>query len=141
MNTQDNLAALRRAYAAWDEHKGGEPARELWRDLFADDVSLASVSEQTAGLEFAADRQSRTGALEYLTGIFQQWEMLHYTPETYVAEGARIAMFGRCAYRFRKTGRVCECRIACLWEFDDAGKAVSLVDIFDSALALAATEP
>ena len=46
-------------------------------------------------------------------------------------------MFGKCAYRNKKTGKTAECRIANLWKFEN-GKAVALTDVWDTALAAAA---
>ena len=63
--------------------------------------------------------------------------MVHYTPETFVCEADRIAMFGRSAFRHRDTGNIADLRMSGLWRFE-AGKAVALTEIFDSAVAVRA---
>ena len=64
--------------------------------------------------------------------------MIHWTPDTFVEDGNRIAMFGRCALTFRDTGESAQVDIAPLWQFD-GNKIIELREIFDSAKALAAT--
>jgi uncharacterized protein len=135
MARQDNLERLKAGYIAWNERKGD--ALDVWLELMDERFTLVSMDEATPGLAFAVDRYSRDEALAYLGGIFDEWEMVHYTPETFVADDDNIAMFGKCAYRNRKTGRTAECRIANLWKFEN-GKAVALTDVWDTALAAAA---
>ena len=132
----ENLARLKAAYAAWNDRKGD--SIEVWRELMGEPFRLGSVSAETvADLGFAGERHSKDDAIEYLTAIFEHWEMVHYTPQHYVGDDERIAMFGMCAFRNKRTGKVAECRIACLWRFEN-GKAVELIDVFDSAVAAAA---
>lgn len=134
-----DLARLKAAYAAWSER--GPNALPVWRDLLADDFVISSVDGRTArAVEFAVERGSRDAALAYLWGIFDQWDMGHYTPETFVCEGDRIAVFASCAFRNKETGKVAEFRIANLWRFRD-GRAVELVEVFDTAPALKAAKP
>jgi ketosteroid isomerase-like protein len=134
--TETNLDKLRRGYAAWNDKLGD--SLDVWREIMAEDFRLASIDEKAPGMRFAVDRASREDALDYLAAIFDDWEMVHYTPETYVCDGDQVAMFGKCAYRYRKTGKVAECRIAGLWKFRD-GLAVELTDIWDTAKAVSAT--
>lgn len=136
MGYRENLASLKAAYAAWNDRKGYSV--DVWRELMGEPFYLGSVSSETvADLGFAKERHTKAEAIKYLTGIFDHWEMVHYTPQHYVGDDERIAMFGMCAYRNKRTGKVAECRIACLWRFEN-GKAVELIDVFDSAVAAAA---
>jgi ketosteroid isomerase-like protein len=135
---QRNLERLKGAYRAWNDSRGN--SIDVWSDLLADSVRVNSVDEASNGLEFARDRVSRADALTYFSGILDAWEMQHFTPETFIAEGDSIAMFGRCAWRCRKTGKVAECRIANLWKFK-GDKAVEFTDLFDSAVAAKAATP
>ena len=75
-----------------------------------------------------------------MAAITKDWSMVHWTPETYVAEGERVAVFGTCAWTSKATGKVADVRIAHLWQFEN-GAAVSLTEIFDSARAVAAATP
>lgn len=136
---QKNLARLKAAYAAWSEQ--GPNALPVWRDLLADDFVIRSVDGKAApAVDFAVAKGTRDAALAYLWGIFDQWDMVHYTPGQYVAEGERIAVFSDCAFRNKATGKVAELRIANLWRFRD-GRAVELVEAFDTAPALQAATP
>jgi ketosteroid isomerase-like protein len=132
----DNLKNLKAAYRAWGKSKATANV-EPFQNLMADSFRIASMDENTPGLTFAVDRSSKPQSLAYLTGIFNDWEMVHYTPQTFVEQGNKIAMFGKCAYKNKNTKKTVECWIANLWEFRN-GKIVSMVDIFDSAKAAAA---
>jgi ketosteroid isomerase-like protein len=130
-----NLERLQAAYAAWGST--GLEALDLWRDLMSDDFHYVSIDDQAPGLSFAARRNGREDAIGYLTGIFEQWDMVYYRPATFVAEGDKIAMFGSCAYRNKATGRQADCLITCLWEFE-GDHAVRMTEVFDTAKAAAA---
>ena len=134
-----NLKNLKAGYRAWGKSKATANIGPL-QNLMANSFRIASMDENTPGLAFAVDRSSKTQSLAYLTGIFDDWEMLHYTPKTFVEQGNKIAMFGQCAYKNKKTKKTVECWIANLWEFRN-GKLVSMVDIFDSAKAAMAATP
>ena len=135
---QENLNRLKAAYSTWNDSKGGSTS--VWEELMADTVRLVSVEEGTSGLDFARKRSSRQGVLEYLSGILNNWDMVHVTPETYVAEGDNIAMFGRAAWRNKQTAKVADCRVAVLGKFQ-GDKAVEFTDLFDSAVAAKAAMP
>ncbi|MEQ1950527.1 nuclear transport factor 2 family protein [Mesorhizobium sp. CN2-181] len=139
MSDSKNLTNLKAAYAAWGKSKLTANVSQL-EALMAENFRIASVEQATPGLEFAMGRMEKSASVAYLNGIFDEWEMVHFTPETYVEQGDKIAMFGKCAYKHKITGRKAECRISNLWEFKD-GKAVSMIDLFDSAKAVAAATP
>lgn len=128
-----NLDRLKTAYAAWNDSKGA--SRGTWAGMMADRFQLSHVDEHSPGLEFAKDSMTRNEALTYLAAIFDEWEMVHYTPEFYVGEGDAIAMFGKCAFRHKAFGKTAEMRMACLWRFE-GDEAVSLTEIIDSAVAM-----
>ena len=131
----DNLARLKAAYRVWDRSKGTDIS--AWLDLLADDVQLSTISAPSPSLAFAVDRRSKREVVDYLAGLIKDWSMVHWTPETWVADGDKIAMFGRCAWTNRATGKTAEMRSAHLWQFA-GGKAASFTEIYDSARALAA---
>lgn len=132
-----NLDRLKSAYAAWNDSKGG--SRDTWASMMADRFQFSHVDEHSPGLEFAKDSITRDEALSYLAAIFDEWEMVHYTPEFYVGDGDAIAMFGKCAFRHIKAGNdpngIAEMRMACLWRFE-GDEAVSLTEVVDSAVAM-----
>lgn len=135
----DNLARLKAAYAAWSEQ--GPNALPVWRDLLARDFIIRSVGGNTAApVEFAVEKGVRDDALAYLWGIFDQWDIVSYRPETFVCEADRIAVVSACAFRNKQTKKIAEFRIANFWRFRD-GKAVEMVEVFDTAAALKAGTP
>lgn len=133
-----NLERLKHAYAQWHETKG--TSVEVWGALMADRFRFSSVDENKPGLAFSRDSVSRVDAVARLSAIFDDWTMLHYSPATYVDDGNRIAMFGACGFRHKRTGKDAEVLMGCLWEFE-GDKAVALTEIFDSAVAVAAATP
>lgn len=138
MPDSNDLKNLKLAYRAWHDSRGADKHR--WLDLMADHVSIRGVDEQSAGLRFATDRRSREEAVEYFTAILEDWEMIHWTPDVFVDDGERIAMFGHCSWRNRATGKAAEGATAHLWHFED-GKIVEFRDVFDTARAVAAATP
>ena len=134
-----NLKNLKAGYRAWGKSKATANIAPL-QALMANSFRIASMDESAPGLAFAKDRSSKAQSLAYLTGIFDDWEMVHYTPKTFVEQDNKIAMFGKCAYKNKKTKKTVECWIANLWEFRN-GKLVSMIDIFDSAKAAVAATP
>lgn len=135
MAENPNLARLKSAYAVWNEFKGART--DAWLDLVSDDFNLLSIGEPHGPLAFGMPRRSKAEVVAYFASILADWTMVHWTPETYTCEGDRIAMFGRCAWTYKKTGKTVEVRSAHQWTFRD-GKAVELIEIFDSARAAAA---
>lgn len=128
-----NLDSLKAAYRDWNDSKGA--SRHTWGALMADEFQLSHVDEHSPGLEFARDAITRDEALGYLAAIFDDWEMVHYTPEVFVGNGDAIAMFGKCAFTHKGTRQTAEMRMACLWRFS-GGKAISMTEIVDSAVAM-----
>ena len=133
-----NLEKLKRAYQIWDSTKGSDTT--CWENLFAEQVNLHSVDEQSPGMEFAKDRHSKAEASKYLSAILDNWEMLHWTPNIFVEQDSHIAMFGRCAWRSKQTGKSVEVDIAHLFDFED-DKITGIREVFDSAKAMLAATP
>jgi len=138
MSDNPNIERLKAAYVAWNETKGGN--QDHWLALLGKNVCVRSVGDQSAGLEFAGECRSREEAVSYFTGLLGSWDMIHWTVDHMVADADRIAVFGRCAWTNKATGKDVEVSISHLWTFGDDG-ATELVEIFDSARAAAAATP
>lgn len=132
-----NLEHLKGAYRAWHECKGLDS--KCWTDIFADNVRIRSMANDAPALAFAEERKSKADAAAYFSGLAAHWSMLHWTPQTFVAEGDKIAVFATCAWTNKQTGKSVETPIAHLWQFE-GGKAASVTEIFDSARVLAAAK-
>jgi uncharacterized protein len=135
MSTNNNLDQLKSAYQTWHDTKGSSTG--AWMELFADHVHIRSMHEETPGLGFAKDRYSKQEAVEYFTGLLEHWSMDHFTPEEYVCQDNKFAVFGHCAWIFKANGNKAECIFSHFWRFED-GKAVEIIEVFDSAKAAAA---
>lgn len=133
--SEDNLARLKAAYRRWHDSRGADTG--AWLDLASDDMRLFSTSAATPQLAFAGHRNSKAEVVDYLTAILKDWAMVHYSPETFVSEGDRIVMFGRCAWAHKATGKIAEVHIAHLWRFSGT-EVVELTEVFDTARAAAA---
>ena len=134
----DTVTRLRAAYQSWHDTRGQSVA--AWVALMDDDIEMRSVADGAPGMEFSATRKGKSTAHGYFSALNTDWEMIHYTPEHFLVDGDRVAVFGRCAFRHRKTGKVAETDVANRWRFRD-GLAVEYYEIYDTAKAFAAATP
>ncbi|MGE3915502.1 MAG: nuclear transport factor 2 family protein [Hyphomicrobiaceae bacterium] len=133
-----SLERLKAAYKAWDECKGLRP--EIWLDLLADTVHIQSLGGEAQPLAFARNRKSKAEVVQYFAGLAQHWTMVHWTPQTFVTEGDKIAVFATCGWTNKATGKTVETPSAHLWQFEN-GYATSMIELFDSARVMAAATP
>lgn len=133
---EQNVAALRRAYAAWSQT--GEAGFRQWLDLMADDVVFRSLAGGAPGVEFTRDCTSKADVIRYFQGLAQDWAMVHFTPESFVAQGDTVVMRGQCCFRHRGTGKIAETPKADFVRFHD-GKVVEVFEFYDTAAMMAAT--
>lgn len=138
MVTPELLNKLRAAYRAWHDTRG--KSVDAWMALMADDIEMRSVADGAPGMEFSAPRTGKDTLHHYFSALAADWEMIHYTPEHFLADGDRVAVFGRCAYKNRRTGKTAETHVANLWRFRD-GLAVEYFEMYDTAKAFAAATP
>jgi len=137
-STQENVAKLKEAYRLWNDTKAGSV--DHWMDLMADEVDFRSLASGGGGLEFSRDCCSKNDVGRYFREMCCDWEMIHYTPEDFIAEGDHVVMLGRCGWRNRATGRRIETPKADFFRFKD-GKIISFREFFDTAGAFAAAQP
>jgi ketosteroid isomerase-like protein len=129
---------LRKAYAAWHETRGKNVAE--WVALMDEHIDMGSCADGAPGMEFSARRKGKAAAHVYFSALEADWEMVHYTVHDIIADGDRVAVFGVCAYRNRKTGKTAETHVANRWRFKD-GLAVEYFELYDTAKAFAAAMP
>lgn len=129
---------LRDAYRIWNDSKGART--DAWLSLLSDGVRIRSTGGggDVKALAFSGRGHSKTEAVEYLSVILKDWTMVHWTPLTFVEEGDRVAVFGRCGWTFKATGKTAEVEIAHLWRFE-RDRIAEFNEVFDTAGALAAT--
>ena len=96
----DNVAKLQAGYRQWHESKGGSV--KAWLDLMVDDVKCYSLAGGAPGAEFTAAITSKKDFERYFKGLLEDWEMIHYKTDEFIAEGDRVAMRGSTAWRNRR---------------------------------------
>ncbi len=136
--TAELMDKLRHAYSEWNRTRGTSVA--TWVALLADDIDMRSVADGGPDMAFAAPRKGKAAAHDYFSALQADWEMVHHTPEEFLVDGDRVAMFGRCAFRNRKTGKIADTLVVNRWRFRD-GLAVEYFELFDTARAFAAATP
>jgi ketosteroid isomerase-like protein len=138
MVTPELMNKLRAAYKEWHDTRGKSAA--TWIALMDDNIQMRSVADGAPGMEFSKSRKGKHAADDYFSALAADWEMIHHSPQEFLVDGDRVAVFGTCAFRNRKTGKVAETHVANLWRFKD-GKAVEYFELYDTAKAFAAATP
>ena len=133
-----NADKLRQAYQVWHDTRGANGS--VWLDLFADDVVLRSLADGASGMKFSAPRTGKAAAEHYLAELAREWEMEYFKTDDFIADGDRVAVVGRCAWRYRDTGKTAESPVVTIWRFRD-GKVVEFMEFYDTAKAFAAARP
>jgi ketosteroid isomerase-like protein len=136
--SQENVEKLREGYRLWHETRGGSV--QAWLDLLADDVVMRSLADGAPGMELSRGRRGKTEAQQYFAELGAAWEMIHFTADTFIAEGDRVVMVGRCAFKHRQTGKAVESPKVDVFRFEK-GKIVECMELYDTAGALAAARP
>jgi ketosteroid isomerase-like protein len=134
-NEAANVELLRAAYADWVSSKG--QSVEHWMRLLSDEIQFGSLAQGAPLMTFTAPRRTREQVRGYFQGLLNDWEMLRYTVDEFVAQGDAVVMRGSCAWRHKRTGKSVDTPKLDFWRFKD-GKAVEFFEYFDTARALAA---
>jgi ketosteroid isomerase-like protein len=134
----DNVGKLRRVYQLWHDTRGG--SAQHWLDLMADDVTMRSITAGAPGMDYTRANDGKADAARYFAGLAADWEMIHFTPTEFIAQGDRVVVLSDVSFRHRKTGKVVESPKADVFRFRD-GRIVECFEFFDTAKALAATRP
>jgi ketosteroid isomerase-like protein len=133
-----NVEILKQAYKRWSESKGA--SADDWLKICADNIAFGSLAQGAApAARYLTAYQNRDTLRDYFAGLTRDWEMIEYVPEHYVAQGDRVVMLGRCAWRFKKTGAVVSTPKADAWRFAN-GKAVEFFEYYDTAQVFAAAQ-
>ena len=134
-----NVAVLKEAFERWNDSKG--QSTDHWLSIMADDVDFRSLAEgRDPGFEFTARRRCCDEVADYLKGLTEQLEMIHYTVEFYVAEGDRVVAVGTTAWRNRATGKSFDTPKVDVVRFKD-GKIVEFFEFYDTAMVTETGNP
>lgn len=130
-----NKETLTTAYRLWHESKG--ESVEHWMSIADDNIAFGSLAEGSPAAPLTAPVRSKEELRRYLRGLRENWEMIHFTVSYFIAEGDRVAMVGRTAWRNRKTNRTIETPKVDVWRFRN-GRAVEVYEYYDTAGVVAA---
>jgi ketosteroid isomerase-like protein len=133
----DRVAMVRNAYRLWSESRG--KSGDTWIALFADNVRLRSLAGGAQGMEFSHECHSRADVERYFAGIAADWQMVHYTPERWIAQGDDLAVLCTCSWKHRRTGKVMESLKSDFFRFS-GDKVVEFIELYDTYGAIAATQ-
>ncbi len=134
-DAEHNVGLLKQAYHIWNDTKGGSV--DEWMTLCDANIKFGSLAQGPAGASYLTAYSHRDALKEYFGGLARDWQMIEYVPENFVAQDDRVVVLGRCAWRYKKTGKVVESKIAASWRFA-GGKAVEYFEYYDTASVLAA---
>ncbi|MGO4570497.1 nuclear transport factor 2 family protein [Microvirga sp. 2TAF3] len=134
----DNIALLKDAYAQWVDGRGTDCA--CWMNVIAEDASLASLAEGSPEMPFTARRNGKAEIMSYLEGLMRDWDMVSHAMDEFIAQGDRVVVIGRVAWRNKATGKVVDTPKVDVWRIRD-GKAVDYVEFYDTARSLDAARP
>lgn len=135
---QRNVATLREANRLWHETKGG--SADHWLSLMTEVGQLTSLAGGKPGVEFTRAREKVEGVRAYLKELTDAWSMNNHRIENYIAEGNRVAAYGEVSWTNKKTGKVCVTRKVDIWTFNDSGKIVDFLEMYDTAALIAAAQ-
>ena len=130
-----NVELLKKAYEQWSDSRGA--SADSWLEICADQIAFGSLANGPPGSAYLTSYQQRDQLKGYFAGLARDWEMMEYTVENFVAQGDRVVMLGRCAWKYRKTGKVVWTQKADSWRFEN-GKAVEFYEFYDTAQVLSA---
>jgi uncharacterized protein len=106
-------------------------------DLVSEDVRWRSLGADVAGAEFTKGCGSKQEVRRYFEKVSEQWEMLSYVANEFIAQGDRVVMLGRCQWKHRQTERIVDSPKADVLRFHE-GKIVDFMEFYDTAAAAAA---
>ena len=130
-----NVEILKHAYKRWHDTLGN--SAEEWLEICADQIAFGSIAQGPQGAEYLTEYRSKAGLQDYFAGLERDWQMIEFAAEHFVAQGDRVVMLGRCAWRYKKTGKVVWTHKADSWRFA-GGKAVEFFEYYDTAQVHAA---
>ena len=126
-----NVETLKQAYRRWSDSKGGSV--DEWMKVCADNIAFGSIAQgRPEGASYLTAYFSRDALKDYFAGLARDWEMMEYTVDNFVAQDDRVVMLGRCAWKYKKTGKIVWTPKADSWRFKD-GKAVEFYEYYDTA--------
>ncbi len=135
---ESNAQRVRRIYAGWIATRGRNV--DEWLEIASDDFRIVSGADEYAVAKFGAGPRGKEGLCRYLENITRHWAMEHFEIVRMVDAGDEVVAVSNIAFRNRTTGKVASGAMVDVWAFRD-GKAVSFLEVFDTASMVAAATP
>ena len=130
MNEQANIQVVQQAFAYFSQ---GNVEGIL--STLSDDV-VWQLEEMT-NVPYAGKRQGKAGALEFFAKMAETEDVKIFDPQTFVAQGDHVAVYGHYACTVKTTGRNLATDFAQLFVVRD-GKIASFREYTDTAATVAA---
>src|SRR5262249_23984101 len=127
---------LKEAYDEWNRTHAR--SSKAWIELLAEDVCCHSLAGTVPGMQFTEPLHGKAAMLRCLSELSKNWELVHYTPGSFIAQGDYVAVLGNCAWRSLKTGKEVATPKADFFRFHH-GRVVELWEFYDTAKAIAGT--
>ncbi len=135
MSQEDaHVSLLREAYQKWHDTKAGSV--DHWLEVMTDDIQFRSLAGGAAKMEFTRTSTCKEEVKHYFAELTNQWRMIHYTVDEFIAQGDRVVALGSCSFRHNKTGKILETPKADFHKFRD-GKICQFFEFYDTAQAMA----
>jgi ketosteroid isomerase-like protein len=134
----ENIEILKHAYQQWSEKRAEDIT--CWTSIMADDARLTSLAEGAEDVAFTKARSGKSEVLDYLRGLTNDWEMLFYRIDEFIAQGDRVVALGSTSWRNKRSDKVVLTAKADIWRMKN-GKVVQFSEFYDTAKLIAAAQP
>jgi hypothetical protein len=134
MSIEMNVALLKDAYQRWHDTKAGSV--DHWLNLMTDDVQFRSLAAGAVEMQFTRPSCCKDEVKQYFAGLTNEWEMIYYRVDEYIAQSDRVVALGQVSFKNKKTGKILVTPKADFHKFRD-GKICEFFEFYDTAQALA----
>ena len=134
MSIETNVALLKDAYQRWHDTKAGSV--DHWLNLMTDDVQFRSLAAGAVEMQFTRPSCCKDDVKQYFAGLTNEWEMIYYRVDEYIAQADRVVALCQVSFRHKKTGNTLVTPKADFHKFRD-GKICEFFEFYDTAQALA----
>lgn len=132
---EGNVKVLREGYELWNKSKA--TSADYWMNLISDDVRWRTLGAGVAGAEFTKECCSKRDVQRYFEKMSEQWELLSYVADEFIAQGDRVVMLGSCKWEHRQTKKIVDSPKVDVLRFRE-GKIVDFMEYYDTAAVAAA---
>jgi len=125
-----NIRKLKRFFKRYEGTKGAAYGEIV--DMLAPTLTWMSLANGARGVPFTVKRTSVAEVEGYFKALFEEWEMISYKHDDFIAGGPYIVAHGRVEFRNTRTNRVCATPKADIVRFDK-DRIVEFMEYYDTA--------